>query len=235
MSQSISINQKMRDEIAHKLTVQATSTAATKFLAEFKRQNDAFWVRHQEHINKLTGLTKKKQRELIQAGVMRAETTVFPEIPVFDEALDRRRWTYPFFDLLADGDARVLSDLELYTSGSGPISTTRFSNRKIAFVFRAESTVVQVDKMSLLEAGVHADGLLTLAKSASQILKSARNFRAEAMKVLSSCRTSRQLEDIWPEAAKLIPKRQTATASIVPKDAIDRVRAQLENGIPAEA
>ncbi|MCY1461710.1 hypothetical protein D9M71_793930 [compost metagenome] len=64
------------------------------------------------------------------------------------------------------------------------------------------------------------------------MITAAVNFRRQAMDVLLACKTSRQLEDLFPEAAKLLPRPVKATQSVAPTELAANVRNMLAQGIP---
>lgn len=56
--------------------------------------------------------------------------------------------------------------------------------------------------------------------------------RAQAMDVLQACRTSRQVEDLFPEAAKLLPQPVKNGKALAPTELAANVRNMLNQGVP---
>lgn len=57
-------------------------------------------------------------------------------------------------------------------------------------------------------------------------------FRAQAIDVLLACRTSRQVEDLFPEAAKLLPQPVKNEKALAPTELAANVRNMLNQGVP---
>ncbi|EMO9523705.1 hypothetical protein RJ634_006291 [Pseudomonas aeruginosa] len=64
------------------------------------------------------------------------------------------------------------------------------------------------------------------------VIEAAIAFRAQAMSVLLACRTSRQVEDLFPEAAKLLPQPVKEERALAPTELAANVRNMLSQGVP---
>lgn len=65
-----------------------------------------------------------------------------------------------------------------------------------------------------------------------RVLKEAKDFYDELQIIFAGIRTAKQLEDQFPEAAKLLPAPPPKRQEVAPKDLIDKAKRILETGIP---
>lgn len=74
-----------------------------------------------------------------------------------------------------------------------------------------------------------------LKERTAKILSEAWAFFNEALDVLNSCRSAKQLEQVWLGAAKLLPKPHPKTVgAITPYQAAEKLQRRLEAGIPED-
>ncbi|MNN95063.1 hypothetical protein D3C81_2138080 [compost metagenome] len=65
------------------------------------------------------------------------------------------------------------------------------------------------------------------------IFTAAYEFREKASDILNSCRTSAQLEQLFPEAAKLLPQPvKRRSNELAPVELVQSVRGLMEKGVP---
>ncbi|MCY1296930.1 hypothetical protein D9M71_714370 [compost metagenome] len=85
--------------------------------------------------------------------------------------------------------------------------------------------------------GVEPNG--ALAKQAAklhaelkEVFAAAEKFRDQVWTILLSVRTSRQLVDLFPEAAALLPQPVKNEQAVAPVELVDSVRGMLNKGVP---
>ncbi|MCY1309652.1 hypothetical protein D9M70_597680 [compost metagenome] len=66
-----------------------------------------------------------------------------------------------------------------------------------------------------------------------EILEEALVYRGECLDLLNACRTRKQLEELFPEAAALLPAPEPKVKALVPTELAAKVRKQLKEGVPA--
>jgi len=59
-------------------------------------------------------------------------------------------------------------------------------------------------------------------------------YLEQCHELLEACKTDKQLEDLFPEAAKLLPPVVKSSGGMVPTELAAKVRKMLETGVPAE-
>lgn len=77
------------------------------------------------------------------------------------------------------------------------------------------------------------DQIKALAKEAAEILGSAIQYRDEVLDLLQACRTDKQLRELFPEAADLLPAPAVKTKALAPIELAAKVRQRLKEGVPA--
>lgn len=233
------INQTMRDEVADKLTMQAVAQHGPRIAADLAALNDQFWMHHRVKVEALPGLDKKHWAELIQAGAVAATSTSLitylkprgedrgPEVSEFvaavhcykddaHNALAARLIESPAFA----GVRRFLTKGERYS---------RSWTLKLACPSGAVPRLNGMDRIT--DPALETLGLMICAEI-EQVIQAAKAFRTQAMDVLLACRTSRQVEDLFPEAAKLLPQPVKNEKAVAPTELAASVRSMLTKGVP---
>lgn len=72
-----------------------------------------------------------------------------------------------------------------------------------------------------------------LSKKAAEILWLALKYREEVLDLLNACRTDKQLRELFPEAADLLPAPAVKTKALAPIELAAKVRQRLKEGVPA--
>ncbi|AVK28929.1 hypothetical protein CSB85_3712 [Pseudomonas aeruginosa] len=73
---------------------------------------------------------------------------------------------------------------------------------------------------------------LLICSELESVVEAGLAFRSQAMDVLLACRTSRQVEDLFPEAAKLLPQPVKQDKALAPTELAANVRSMLSKGVP---
>jgi hypothetical protein len=226
MSKSFAISQEMRDEVVMTLTVRAITKAADRLQARMEKINQAFWQKHERKVEKLLGLPPTKWPELIQAGILRATSICDPVLTNKDGDT-----TPPE----AEMHGRARKALEKHGIVGQYFTTRKYSRHQITPTMRAGKALPDFNGSETVSDKTLARRLEAATDELERIYEAATEFYGEAMAIMMGCRTSRQVEDRFPEAAKLLPKRVTDRGEIIPQEQIDRVRSLLDKGIPEAA
>lgn len=72
-----------------------------------------------------------------------------------------------------------------------------------------------------------------ITKAWLDIIVSGLRYREEVYDLLSSCKTRKQLEDVFPEAAKLLPPVAPKRNEVAPVELAANVRRRLVEGVPS--
>lgn len=237
MSKSFQIKQAQREEIAHKLTVRAVADAALRLKQRLQALNDEYWERHLRDMEKLLGIPQQKFRPLIAQGVLTATTSIAPEIkaPPRDEHDQTERWAYALHAHTTPTVRAVLQDPAIGLCGSHELlSNPRFgTSREVDLYFRCSRAVPCRKNMAHITKRSTLRELKACGDEYHRIADAAADFHKRTMSVLMACKSSRQMADLFPEAAKLLPRVEPQNRQMVPKEQIDQVRQLLETGVPA--
>lgn len=72
----------------------------------------------------------------------------------------------------------------------------------------------------------------SLATAAAEVFRQGLEYREEVMDLLQACKTDKQLRELFPEAADLLPAPMVKQQALVPTELAAKVRKQLKEGVP---
>lgn len=242
----MNLNKKLRSDIADQLMVKAVAHNAEPLVKRMEALNKEFWAAHIENVKKVFPVPQKQWPELIQAGLVNGVYTVTPkEAPGEGEKWEkditgirpRSRNHREFRSGSKEGSVEdclytLLMDqafAEFKKQMDNDYQTYRLR-------FTAQSTLPPLKGMGTLPHGhplvaqleaVEADFKKVAAEGAA--------FRAELASLLEACRTKKQLQELVPEAAALIPEPEKPKRQVVPVEQAEKVRKMLEKGVPPKA
>lgn len=84
-----------------------------------------------------------------------------------------------------------------------------------------------------LEKAIISDTRAFLARF-GRVITSGFAYLEECLDLLQSCKTEKQLLDLFPEAAKLLPPEVKKTTAMVPVEQAQKLRKMLETGVPED-
>lgn len=238
---SQALNQKIRDKIAHRLTVDYAKSAATQLRADALRAADLFWHDHEKRVTRLVADDPEKWASLMSHGVYTRASFVQPEISEnFDtDGETRPRWVYAVpLDARTKDDhhwlQRVLGDSEIALIGSHePFQRARTFGPKtlyyLTFMPRRKPLPMLAD-MDKITTKAMVARLEDLSVRTQNLVGDLKAFYRDTMRILESCRSSKQLEDVFPEAAKLMPEKKTKGNQMIAQESINHVRQMLKQG-----
>lgn len=232
------INQSMRDQVANTLTLQAVAHHGPRIADDLAALNTQFWAAHRIKVEALPGLNKKHWAELIQVGAISGTATCTPS---YEEPRDEGSpRTVAFVAAAYDyrDEARTILVARLLSSPAFEgvqrylVENSRYERGwKIHLVSTTGSVPRLYGMEGITDPALETLGLMICTELES-VIQAAMAFRSQAMDVLLACRTSRQLEDLFPEAAKLLPQPVKNEKALAPTELAANVRSMLTQGVP---
>lgn len=226
---SFNLNNGMREELAKKITTQAIQTELLKWNSEVKRINGLFWEKHCIKIVE-AGLKKSLWDGLMQNGVVTSAFSISPKLAYKEKnntyyndvylmnKTEREQWIKTVnVSSITDSD-------QWFSSLSYGAVTLKFTSKKpVPSITRADLISLDDDMLQMITA---------VKEWFKKIHQAARQCYRQTMAVLSSCRTYRQLENIFPEAAKMLPQPvQKIANEVAPVELIANIQTMLKSGI----
>ncbi len=239
MQKPFTITNAMREQVANKLTLQVVAQHGHRLAIDLDVLNDKFWEIHGSKVQALPGLDKKHWSELIQAGAVAAIASVFPTYQEErGEGYSPKTNTYCAATHYYKDEARnALVDRLLNSTAFEGVKRflAESSRYERGWKIHLVSPTGSVPRLYGIE-NIDDPVLDTLAKwickELESVIEAAVSFRAQAMDVLLACRTSRQVEDLFPEAAKLLPQPVKNEKALAPTELAANVRNMLSKGVP---
>lgn len=232
-TQSFTLTKEMREKVVDQLTVQAVEKHAKKLAASLTKINEEFWRRHCDAVDAVLQIDRARWPELIQAGVVAAASQVIPKVsgqncPIcfpkagyndkHGEALEKTR--------------RLVIRSSAFDSVMSHLNFDSYRTLEL----RLRSPNGSVPRLTGMENLPAESGVIARAKKVhnelAAVFEAAHEFHEQATDVLNSCRTSRQLLEIFPEAAKLLPRPVKRNTDLAPAELVESVRGKLKHGIP---
>jgi hypothetical protein len=233
---SFNLNKSIRENIAMQITTKAIQAELTKWTAECTRINSLFWKRHCEKVVK-AGLEQALWDNLIQLnivnGVIRTEPELQYEYNYGDEIAIRSK-SVKLLDNTKHERFFNSVDISKVTGLSGFFRKSHYS---LELVFLNQRSVPNISRSTIIPLNDDLQKPITdLAEWFVKIYQAAMQFHRQTMSVLDSCRTSRQLENIFPEAAALLPKpEQKVVNEVAPIELVSKIQTMLKQGISTTA
>lgn len=240
MQKHFTITNAMRDKVATQLTIQAVAQHGPRIAADLAALNDQFWAKHRAAVEALPGLSKKHWPDLILAGVVTATATCTPSYMQQREGKDPYEQKLVAVYKIYKEDARnALVARVLGSTGFEDVSRylerERYEGHWVIGLKSPTGGVPRLHYMErIIDPALESLALLICSELAG-VIDAAVAFREQAMSVLQACRTSRQVEDIFPEAAKLLPQPVKNDKALAPTELAASVRNMLSQGVPPVA
>ncbi len=237
MQKHFSITNVMRHKVADQLTVQAVAQHGPRIAADLAALNQQFWAKHVAAVEALPGLSKKHWPDLILAGAVTATASCTPSY------MQQREGKEPYEQKLVavyknyKEDARnalvakVLGS-PAFEGVSRHLERERYEGHWVIGLKSPTGGVPRLHYMERITDPVLESLALLICSELAGVIEAAVAFRAQAMDVLMACRTSRQVEDLFPEAAKLLPQPVKNEKALAPTELAANVRNMLNQGVP---
>lgn len=218
---SVRLTKEMREDIAMQLTRKAAAGNVASLKKQIEKVSAKFWGKHITECEKRLGTPPHKWHDLIRDGMLTATSSVVPDV-----VKDGKNPEYAFqFEVSNKHPVPgiLLRDFKVHR--------VQYSSTWKALVLESQKSLPRfngyetVSGMLLVQYEECSDKLVA-------ILKAAMDMYDETMSVLLACTTSRQLEDLLPEAAKLVPQPPAKSQAVMPSELAAKVRGMIETGIP---
>jgi hypothetical protein len=237
MQKHFTITNAMRDKVADQLTLQAVAQHGPRIAADLAALNDQFWSKHRSTVEALPGLSKKHWAELIQAGAVTATANCMPTYMQSRKDNDPSEQQLVAVHKRHKEEAR--NELVYKVLGSPAfegvnryLDRERYYGHWIIALKSPTGAVPRLNGMQLITGPVQEALALLICSELAGVIAAAVAFRTQAMNVLLACRTSRQVEDLFPEAAKLLPQPVKNNKALAPTELAANVRNMLSQGVP---
>lgn len=236
MTTNFSLSKEMRTKVADELTIKAVEKHGARISKKLVKINDEFWQRHLAKVAQVLTLEPARYPELIQSGLLTATTSCIPEGP-------GRKGLIKFALSDRGAGAEELSVFKLvlrsqpFAKVADFIKPERYYDTHYRLVFvSATGSVPMLREMDQIgEQDKLLKGAEAIRTEMAEVMKAAVEFCSKTMDILNSVRTSRQLTDLFPEAAKLLPPPVKTRTEVAPTELVDSVRSMLNKGIPPVA
>jgi hypothetical protein len=240
MQKHFSITNVMRDKVADQLTVQAVAQHGPRIAADLAALNEQFWTKHCAAVEALPGLSKRHWSALIQAGAVAAVVGCHPTHMQPRKENDPREAHLVAVEKQYKAEARntlvykVLGS-PAFEGVNSHLERARYDGDWILWLKSPTGSVPRLNQMNLITDPALETLALLICSELAGVIEAAVAFRAQAMDVLQACRTSRQVEDLFPEAAKLLPQPVKNEKALAPTELAASVRNMLSQGVPPVA
>lgn len=231
------ITHAMRDEVADKLTLLAVAQHGPRIAADLEALNSQFWAKHCGAVDALPGLDKAYWADLIQVGAVTATATCEPHYLKPRESGEPKETQLVAVYKEHKADARNALAAKVLGSTafegvSRYLASQRYEGNWVLNLKSPTGAVPRLTKMAVIADPVLESLALLACADLAGVVEAAIAFRAQAMSVLLACRTSRQVEDLFPEAAKLLPQPVKDERALAPTELAANVRNMLSQGVP---
>jgi len=237
MQKYFSITNAMRDKVADQLTVQAVAQHGPRIAADLAALNEQFWAKHRAAVEALPGLIKKHWPDLILAGAVTATASCTPCYMQSREGKDPYEQKLVAVYKHHKEDARNALVAQVLGSSafegvSRYLERERYEGHWVIGLKSPTGGVPRLHNMERITDPTLETLALLVCTEIAGVIDAAVVFRAQAMDVLQACRTSRQVEDLLPEAAKLLPQPVKNEKALAPIELAANVRHMLTQGVP---
>lgn len=248
MAKYIQLTNTMREHIASMLMCEAAKPKAADLIARVTDLNDKFWHTHAKRLAAM-GITPSIWPDLIVNGVC---TSVLIAIPCYYEtklgqyrnsrAEDASLKVYGVYSHSSLRTSQVHSMLIrslLSSDAFAPLNKFITTDYKLNYDFKlkfvASAAVPRIINMSVKTvevAGIHQP-IGELCADINEVIRAALDFHKQALELLRACCTSKQLEELFPEAMRFLPaKAQERKQDLAPVELAANVRSMLNKGVP---
>lgn len=240
MQKHFNITNAMRDKVADQLTLQAVAQHGPRIAADLAALNKQYWAAHRAAVEALPGLSKKHWPDLILAGAVTATASCTPSY------MQPREGKEPYEQKLVavhknyKEDARnaligQVMGSQAFEGVSRYLERERYEGHWLIGLKSPTGGVPRLHYMERITDPALESLALLICSDLAGVIEAAVAFRDQAMSVLQACRTSRQVEDLFPEAAKLLPQPAKNNKAVAPIELAASVRNMLSQGVPPVA
>ncbi len=237
MQKPFTITNAMRNKVADQLTVKAVAQHGPRIAADLAALNQQFWAKHVAAVEALPGLSKKHWADLIQAGAVTATASCEPTYmqPRQDNDPSEQQLVAVYKHYKEDARNALVAQVLGSTAFEGVsryLERQQYDRHWVIGLKSPTGAVPRLNNMRLITDPALESLALLICSELAGVIDAAVAFRAQAIDVLLACRTSRQVEDLFPEAAKLLPQPAKNEKALAPTELAANVRNMLNQGVP---
>jgi hypothetical protein len=233
---SFNLNKTMRESVARQITTKAIHAELSNWTAEAVRINNMFWEKHCAKVVE-AGLDKKLWDIMIQKHIVNGVVRIEPELQYEYKNGNEVSIHSKSVKLLdRDKNERFYNSVDI-SKITGMSDFFKKGYYSMELLFSSPKSVPNISRSTIITLSDDLHQPITdLAERFVTIYHAAMQCHRQTMSVLSSCRTSRQLENIFPEAAKLLPQpEQKIVNEVAPAELVSSIQAMLKQGISTAA
>lgn len=237
MQKPFTITNAMRNKVADQLTVKAVAQHGPRIAADLAALNQQFWSKHVAAVEALPGLSKKHWPDLILAGAVTATASCTPSYMQLREGKDpyEQKLVAVYKNYKEDVRNALVAQVLGSTAFEGVsryLERERYEGHWVIGLKSPTGGVPRLHYMERISDPALESLALLICSELAGVIDAAVAFRAQAIDVLLACRTSRQVEDLFPEAAKLLPQPVKNEKALAPTELAANVRNMLNQGVP---
>lgn len=237
MQKPFTITNAMRNKVADQLTVKAVAQHGPRIAADLAALNQQFWSKHVAAVEALPGLSKKHWPDLILAGAVTATASCTPSYMQLREGKDpyEQNLVAVYKNYKEDVRNALVAQVLGSTAFEGVsryLERERYEGHWVIGLKSPTGGVPRLHYMERISDPALESLALLICSELAGVIDAAVAFRAQAIDVLLACRTSRQVEDLFPEAAKLLPQPVKNEKALAPTELAANVRNMLNQGVP---
>ncbi|WP_444886017.1 hypothetical protein [Microbulbifer sp. PSTR4-B] len=223
------ITNEIRSDIAMALTSEAVEKSIKSIAKEAEQLNKNFWKLYEKRLRAVSGIPSTRWSKLIQEGFATSCYSIVPKIRVNNASsvllqIDRDSQAFRQVHCMLNRSLQELLDKWIKPAPSYSRYATLF--------FTAPRTLPGLNDGSILEDPELIAAIRALKDRIITVLSEALSFLRKTQTVLNSCRSSKQLEELLPVAAKYLPRREEKTQELAPIELASSVTEMLQQGIP---
>ncbi|MFI2810173.1 Nmad5 family putative nucleotide modification protein [Microbulbifer sp. JSM ZJ756] len=225
---SFPITKEMRQDIAQRLTSKAVQAEVDAIAAEAEHINKRFWKQYEKKLRAASGVPSTKWPELIRIGMARSVHTL---------VLYRHGKKNNHHEAFTIEQSRTEADLlrgMLTTQVKGKLFTwlgKRFSHNLHLKACAGKAMPDMNEGNVVTDPDLLAD-IDALQERVKHLFSAVRDFHFQTETVLASCRTAKQMRELFPEGAKLLPQPQAPRQDLAPTELAASVTDMLRRGVP---
>lgn len=226
-----SLNNKLREEIAIKLTAKAMQVEGARIAGEMEKLNRMFWSKAEMKADAI--VPRHYWPQAAGTPIFNRVSSVKPE--VLDSKDDR--WNYACAILRnRDRETRdlvkaILRDPQMAALHRW-LEEARYSYAQV-LTLQHSSSIPDPGHLDKVECPETIAALAALDKACNELVFAGLDFHNKVSGVLFSCRSVKQLQELLPEAARLIPPKPVdRSASLMPVETAQAIQRMLAAGVP---
>lgn len=222
---SFTVTKDMRTNIGQKLTAKAIEAEMKAINSEAESINKAFWKSYKKRLRAVSGIPSTQWDKLIEIGMAIHTYALSPEDEDGEAIAVVQRSRQTNEDLEQALSREIRNELWRHFS-------RRNFSRDWELTFKAGHSLPRHNKATLVEDEDLISRIKAICERQQALTKTILEFHRKTMMVLSSCRTAKQMRDLFPEGAKLLPKPVERTTDLAPKELAESVTKMIQQGVP---